>query len=251
MSIESDSITKLRTVERCALAQGAAPATSRALADTGVLRRFAPQELLVRQGEPAAHLALVGRGHVRLWRPAAWGPARIAGYRCRGEVAGEALLGGAATHDESAEAMTDVEALIVPRDAVVELLARDPAFGEAVRRLLMARHRAAETAVCALLHASVEERLADFLLGAAERWGIPDGQGVRIAVRLTHAEIANVIGSTRETVTLTLGNLRRAGVIVHDRRQIVILRRDSLRTPLRAPCPPRRGSGLAVATATG
>jgi CRP-like cAMP-binding protein len=42
--------------------------------------------------------------------------------------------------------------------------------------------------------------------------------------------MANMIGSTRETVTLTLGDLRKKGVIEIDRRRIVVLDREALRS---------------------
>jgi CRP-like cAMP-binding protein len=251
MTIEIRESPKLRIVEQSALVQGAALETRRILVSSGVLRRAQPAERLLGHGEPAAHLALVGQGHLRVWRPVLGAPARVAGYRSVGEVAGEAALGGAATYDESAEAMTDVEALFLPRDAVLELLTRDPSLGAAVRRLLLARHQAAEERVCSLLRDSVQARLAEFLLAAAGRWGIPAGEGVRISARLGHAEIASVIGSTRETVTGALGNLRRAGVIAHDRRQVIILQRDVLRTTASAPRPPSRGSELTAEAGAG
>ena len=228
MSREDDDVTKLRIVERSALSRGAAPATAQALASAGALRQLGPDKLLVRHGEPAAHIVLIGTGHARLWRPFPEAQARVAGYRSCGEVAGEATLGGAATYDESAEAMTDVEALLVPRDAISGLLAQDPALGEAARGLLFARHQAAEARLCALLRASAVERLAEFLVSAAERWGIPAGKAMRIAAVLTHEEIASAIGSTRETVTAALGKLRRAGVVAQPGRQVIILQPDAL-----------------------
>ena len=170
-------------------------------------------ERLFRHGEPAVDIALVGTGHVRLSRPVTGGPARITGYRSGGEVAGDAALGERAIHDESAEGMTATEVLCVPCGAVVELVARDAALNGAVLGLLVARHQAAQEQIGALLRASVEGRLAAFLLAAAARWGLPEPRGVRLAASLTHAELASVVGSTRETVTLALGNLRRAGAI--------------------------------------
>jgi hypothetical protein len=60
-----------------------------------------------------------------------------------------------------------------------------------------------------------------------------------------------VVGSTRETVTLTLGNLRRAGIIVLDRRQVIILRPDALEEAAGEARSPRGGSGLSGAMGDG
>ena len=76
----------------------------------------------------------------------------------------------------------------------------------------------------------MEARLAEFLLKAASRWGIPEPRGVLIAAPFTHQEMANMIGSTRETVTLTLGDLRKRGAIEVDRRRVVVLDQEALRS---------------------
>jgi CRP-like cAMP-binding protein len=251
MSIEIDDACKRRIVAGSTLARGATPAMQQALVSAGTLRRVGRDERLFRHGEPAVSIALVGTGHVRLWRPVTRGPARITGYRSGGELAGEAALGDVATHDESAEGMTATEALCVPRGVVMELVARDAALSAAVLRLLVARHQAAQEQIGALLRHSAERRLAAFLLGAAARWGVPEPRGVLIAARLTHAELASLVGSTRETVTLALGNLRRAGAIALDRRQVIILRRDALEDAAGEARRPRGGSGLSGAAIDG
>jgi CRP-like cAMP-binding protein len=52
--------------------------------------------------------------------------------------------------------------------------------------------------------------------------GIPDGSDIRIRAKLTHQEMADVIGCTRETVTNSLGLLRKQRVIRIDHRSITI-----------------------------
>lgn len=59
----------------------------------------------------------------------------------------------------------------------------------------------------------VPERIARLFARLAEEHGVPEAGGTRIALRLTHADIASLVGSTRETVTLEVGKLRVAGRI--------------------------------------
>jgi CRP/FNR family transcriptional regulator, cyclic AMP receptor protein len=49
-----------------------------------------------------------------------------------------------------------------------------------------------------------------------------------IGVKYTHQEIADYVGSTRETVTLTLGELRRKNLVLFDHRRIVVRDLDAL-----------------------
>ena len=77
----------------------------------------------------------------------------------------------------------------------------------------------------------VSHRLAGLLVQWAEKYGQANGRGVVLKIRLTHQEMASLIGSSRETVTLTLGQLVDAGLIAYDaadRRSIGIPNLDRL-----------------------
>ena len=74
----------------------------------------------------------------------------------------------------------------------------------------------------------VEARLIDFLFCAARRWGSAHAGGELVNAPFTHADIALLIGSTRETVTLLLGKLKREGLVQFDKRRIVIRDRGGL-----------------------
>ena len=70
--------------------------------------------------------------------------------------------------------------------------------------------------------------LAHDLLDAANRYGVPDSRGVLIGIKYTHQEIADYVGSTRETVTLTLGELKRRNLVLFDHRRIVVRDAEAL-----------------------
>jgi CRP-like cAMP-binding protein len=224
---EGEHATKLRIVDHSMLSRDTLPETREVLASSGVIQRVPRGEQLLARDRTTAAIALVGKGDVRLYS-LRLSPMKVMGYRTAGEVVGEGVLGGEVLREQRAIAITDVEALRVPLGTVTELLTRDPALCAAVLKLLVTRCREAEEQAVALRHSPVMARLSAFLLAASHRWGLHEARGVRIAAPVTHAEIASVIGSTRETVTLSLGVLRREGVIVFERRQVIILRRELL-----------------------
>jgi CRP-like cAMP-binding protein len=221
---------KRRILRRGAVGNSASPASQTALADGGTIQRVAKGRLLVTQGDPATGVALMSLGRVRLMRAMNDGRSLSLGYRGAGDVLGEAALGGIAVHRESAVATEDVEALVVPLGLVRNLMASDPPLNAALVSMLIERHTDTEERLASMLFRNVEARLAEFLLKSAIRWGIPDPRGVLIAAPFTHQEMASMIGSTRETVTLTLGDLRRKGIIEIDRRRIVVLDREALKS---------------------
>jgi CRP-like cAMP-binding protein len=68
---------------------------------------------------------------------------------------------------------------------------------------------------------NVYAQVAHQLLFFAREFGEPEKRGTAITVPLTHQDIANLIGSTRETVTRTIGKLKRLGILAGDKRMVV------------------------------
>jgi CRP-like cAMP-binding protein len=124
--------------------------------------------------------------------------------------------------------MEEVEYVRLPLPLVDDLIAQDPALGPLVLALLLLRQRETEDRIESLLFRNVEGRLVEFLLKAADRWGVPTPKGTLISAPLTHLEIAQTIGSTRETVTLTLGALRREGLLDVAGRRLIVRDREAL-----------------------
>jgi CRP/FNR family transcriptional regulator len=76
---------------------------------------------------------------------------------------------------------------------------------------------------------SARARLAGLLLDLADRFGVRDSEGVIVDLRLTHRELAALIGATRETVSVAIVELRDAGLVRTDARRAVLLNVDALR----------------------
>jgi CRP-like cAMP-binding protein len=184
--------------------------------------------VIIEQGSGSDALLVVGRGRVRVERTTTDGQIVPLGYRGSGDVVGEACLGRTRRHAESTTTMEEAEIVRIPARLVHEFMASDPALGPAVVALLIARQREIEERIESLLFRNVEGRLAEFLLKAAERWGVPSPKGVLISAPITHLEIAQSIGSTRETVTLTLGAMRKEGLLDVAGRRLIVKDRDAL-----------------------
>ena len=78
---------------------------------------------------------------------------------------------------------------------------------------------------------SLTQRLAQVLLHLAHTYGFEEDEtsrGITIAAAFTHAEIANLIGGTRQWVTISLNRLQKSGVLSQKRGLLVIHRIDLL-----------------------
>lgn len=212
---------KLEILERCALFADADAALRARLAQTGRLLQADRREILFAQGAPAQELLVLGSGRIRLLRTGRGEREITLGYRGPGDIAGETgWVDG--THHAEGRAAERVVAVRIPRKRLTEELAKDPRLAVAFFELLGRRVRELERRMEAILTRTVESRVAEFLLCAAARHGVPDPRGQLIGVKFTHQEIASYVGSTRETVTLVLGDLKRRGLITTDHRRVVV-----------------------------
>lgn len=217
-----------RALKQSSLFTQVDPPVREAILDAALVDVVPAGEVVFEQGARAESLVLLARGRARVERRAGEGSGFPVGYRGSGDVLGESCLGGKDVRTERVVAMEESEVVRVPLALIRELCAVDAGLGSAVLALLIARRRETEDRIESLLFRNVGGRLAEFLLKAAERWGVPSPRGTLISAPITHAEIAQVIGSTRETVTLTLGALRKEGVLDVAGRRLIIKDREAL-----------------------
>ncbi len=212
----------------CALFKSASASTLDAAASAGSLDTVPRGELIVQQGSTSHALALLARGRARVERALISGDVMPLGYRGTGDVAGECALSGGENYTENVVAMDDSDIVRIPTSTMTTILQSDTTVTQALVNLLLQRHAEVEERLTSLLFRPVEGRVVEFLLHAAHRWGVTDGRGTLISAPITHLEIAKVIGSTRETVTLTLGALRREGLLSVAGRRLIVVDRDAL-----------------------
>ncbi len=146
-----------------------------------------------------------------------------------GELFGELAIFDEGDRDEYAEAIDPTTVMMIPAEEIRRLMERHAEISLGVTKLIGFRRRRIERRLKNLLFLSNRERLAHVLLELMEQYGEPDGRsGVRLRIKLSHQDLANIIGSTRETVTVVLGDLQEAGLVEVGRRKIIIRKPDAL-----------------------
>jgi len=101
-----------------------------------------------------------------------------------------------------------------------------PTFVQAIVRQLATQIADRELAAATALEPRVEHRLLMKLGQLAERFGRATPQGLRLDLRLTHQQLADMVGAVRESVTIAMGRLAASGDLVIDNRTIWIPYRD-------------------------
>jgi CRP/FNR family cyclic AMP-dependent transcriptional regulator len=111
--------------------------------------------------------------------------------------------------------------LLVPEERLRAWLS-DPQLALGLFRTLSRQVADRELAIAIALEPRVERRLLLKLRQLAERFGVVTPDGIRLDLRLTHRELAGMVGAVRESVTIALGRLAEAGEIEFRNRTLLV-----------------------------
>jgi CRP/FNR family transcriptional regulator, cyclic AMP receptor protein len=216
------------TLQRCTLFDELDETVLSELTALSSFTREGRRQLIYAQGGRATELFVISRGRVRVYRDAGKDRLFTIAYRGAGELIGESALGRASVFHDTAVASDQVELIRVPLANIENLIETNNRFARKLLRLIVDRCLEMERRLERLFVKTIESRIAEFLLEAATQHGIPESRGIMIGAKYTHQEIADYVGSTRETVTLVLGQLKRRGFVLPDHRQLVVRNEKAL-----------------------
>lgn len=122
----------------------------------------------------------------------------------------------------SYEAITDTQILRAPREKFNELINSDKEIFLEVTTGIIVRFQTALRRMQYLTFGNASAKLASILLICGRDFGIEKNNEVEIQIPLTHKDIANLVGVTRETVSLELKKFDRRGLIGYNKKLIII-----------------------------
>ena len=184
--------------------------------------------------DTSSDVLLLRRGCVKVVCHIDDGHQVVIGIRDAGDLVGELAALDGEPRSASVYAISDVEALVVPSGRFYGFVRQHPDTAVALHTSLSARLREADRYRTAAATEPVSRRLAALLLELGDRYGEPDGTGaVLIDLPLCQDELAGLLLTSRRTIGRALMKLRRNGVVLTGRREIVLRKPASLREMLR------------------
>jgi len=190
---------------------------------------YARGETVFGEGAPSRSVYIVCSGVLKLLNASDQGKVLLTRFALPGEMLGlaEALI--AAPYECSAVAAEASTVSVVPRETLLRFVLSYPAAGLMMTSALAEQYRGVQREARFLAFGGTSAaRLARLLLESSSD---PDDRSVtciRIPQHVTHAELAESIGSTRETVTRVLSELARRGLIRRNRDGMVVVDREHL-----------------------
>lgn len=122
----------------------------------------------------------------------------------------------------TAMVIEDALVAVISRERFLELLSLAPPVALNFIRLLSKRLAKVEKGLAESSHTWSNHRLAKALLQLSEEYGEEVPTGTLIKLRLTHEDLANLIGTTRETVTTQLKKFTRMGLLNRQARRLIV-----------------------------
>ena len=150
-------------------------------------------------------------------------------YRGAGQVFGELAVVDGSPREEMAEAMKNAIITELPVEVFRDLLLSDAKLCFAFMAEMGRRRKQLETKLEHLVFKDVQAKLAALLLELGEEYGQETEDGLQIGLKITHQEMANLIGSTRETISLTLAQFKKKRLLNMNGRTVILLDLEGLK----------------------
>ena len=195
-------------------------ATLRAIAETGIVRTFPKNAVLIHEGDSGDALYIVLQGRVKVYASNAQGREFAIAFHGPGEYVGEMTLDGG-VRSASVVTIDPTVCAIVHREQFREFILKNPDFALHLIEKLIMRVRATTEDVKSLALTDVYGRLVRVLLSLAQE---REGQVV-VAEKLTQQDIAERVGSSRDMISRLMKDLVAGGYLAVEDRTIVILKR--------------------------
>lgn len=167
-------------------------------------------------------------GMARIYHLSPEGELTIYWYCVAGELFGAGGITGSMKQAVNSQAISTCTVYIMLRPIFEQMLKLNPQISFNALKLMGARLRLACDTVVDMRSQKASERVALTLLRLAHNCGVPLGDHIKLDAPITHQEIANIVGTCRQTVSEVLRDLEKRGFIAQESRQIIVTDPQSL-----------------------
>jgi CRP-like cAMP-binding protein len=214
---------KAEVLARTPLLASLTPAEIEPLAQRAVEKRFAPGEVLFREGEDCAGVFVLGQGSVKIVKASPSGREIMLAVESAPSSVAEVPLFDGDPYPASVTAIGDVVAYLITKKDFQHVCRQHPEVPLKVLAVVGRRLRRLVSIIEAVTFGSIRQRLARTLLEFGEQAG-----GDSFPLPVTHQELASRLGTVREVVSRNLGRFQAEGLLRIQGHEIHLLDRPGL-----------------------
>jgi CRP/FNR family transcriptional regulator, cyclic AMP receptor protein len=176
-------------------------------------------------GEAVGMVYFIESGKIKLVTASTGGKECMLAIHAAGDVFGELCLSGLKGRQETASAMEDTVLKQMPCDRFLDRLAKDSLLVGFIKYLAV-RVADQQEVIANLVTVDSEQRLGQTLLQIARKHGKKDPRSIRIELRISHEELATMVGTTRPRISVFMQRFRNLGLIeMSDEHHLIVKER--------------------------
>jgi len=216
------------SLRKSPLFAGLSPQDIRDIESLAVVKEYNKGETLFSEGDPARHFYILVSGKVKLYKISAEGKQHILHLISPGGDFAIAAVYVKKFYPANAEAMEQSRVLAFRGEDFLYLIGRKPKLAMNIIISLSGFLHSFAQMVEDLALKEVSARLARYLLNLAAAGGRQTSAGIEITLDIRKTQLAARLGTVSETLSRTLGKMKRNGLIKMSKNRIIILDRDAL-----------------------
>ena len=205
------------------------PAALASLAERAVERSYKKGQLLVYQGDSGDSVFVIVEGLVKVMVTSEEGEEMVLVTLRPNDTFGELSLVDGGPRSASAEAIEPTRVLIITRPILLELLGQHPSLTDTLLRELGSLARRLTEQAADLVFLDIHGRMAKLLLTMADDRGEQAGDTIVLDLNLTQADLAAMVGGSRQSVNQTLRSFESRGYLEIEGRSITLKKPTELR----------------------
>lgn len=172
--------------------------------------------------DSATHIYMVVNGRVKIGHYLESGVEVLSAILTKGEIFGELAMAGEEKRKDFAQAMEEATICPLTTEELKDLMYENKDLSFKILKLIGLRIMKLERKLELLVFKDARTRIIEFLKDAAAWKGVKVGFETMIQTKLTHKDIAALTGTSRQTVTTILNDLKEKNLINFNRKQILI-----------------------------
>lgn len=192
-------------------------------------RKYKKNMIIFMEGEPGEGFHYVKKGKIKIVKMAHDGREHIINILGPGDVFAEVLLFNQGPYPATAIALEDSLVGIIKNTDLETVVASNTRIALHLIKILSKRLLNTQMKIKTLALSDTFARTAQMLVKLAYQYGQQTERGMQIDVDMTRQDLANLVGTSRETVTRALSSMKKDKVIDFEDSKITILKMDKLK----------------------
>jgi CRP/FNR family transcriptional regulator len=226
--VEADKMKDTELLKQHSLFSGLDDIDLKNITDISLERTCKKNTILFMEGEPGDAFYYIKSGKVKVFRAYEDGKEHIVHILGVGDVFGEATLFTRIPYPASASIYEDAVIGIIKNNDLESIISSSPELSLTIIKILAGKLVLSQQKIRELTFNDVYARISSQILKFSDELGVKTEKGIRVDMDFSRQDLADMVGTTRETVSRVISRFKKEKSIVEDNDGIIILNKEKL-----------------------